>query len=188
MREFIFDSVDTTRFKLRILEAEPYQEFLKLATDEEMLYYIGIPSEEVAEEKTKKLYGFRTYNKSYLMFLIMDTTSDKVIGHCGFHTWYLEHNRAEIGYALYSEEWKEKGVMSEVLNTVLDYGFNTMGLTRVEAFVSPDNIASLKTAEKLGFVKEGQLRGHYVNNGMVEDSVVFGLLASEFNPENVLDK
>lgn len=182
MREFIFDSVDTTRFRLRVLEAEPYQEFLKLATDEEMLYYIGIPSAEVAEEKAKAKYGLRTYNKSYLMFLIVDISSDKVIGHCGFHTWYLDHARAEIGYALYADEWKGRGVMSEVLNTVLDYGFNTMGLTRVEAFVGPDNIASLKTAEKMGFVKEGQLRDHYIHNGAVEDSVVFGLLASEFNP------
>ncbi|MCC9043509.1 GNAT family N-acetyltransferase [Myroides sp. M-43] len=183
MREFIFDCIDTARFKLRILEAEPYQEFLKLATDQEMEYYIGIPRDEVVEEKRKRLYGFRTYNKSYLMFLILDRVSDKVIGYCGFHTWYLEHNRAEIGYGLYTDKWKEKGVMTEVLKTVLDYGFSTMNLTRVEAFVSPDNIASLRTVAKMGFVKEGQLRGHYVDNGQVEDSVVFGLLANEFKKE-----
>lgn len=184
MREFIFDSVDTTRFELRILDGEAYQEFLKIATDEEILYYIGIPSNEVAEEKAKARYGFCTYNKSYKMFLIIDREKSDVLGYCGYHTWYLEHNRAEVGYGLYSDNWKGKGVMTEVLNKVLDYGFNVMDLRRVEAFISPDNIASLNTVQKFGFIKEGQLRSHYVKDGNVEDSVVYSLLVNEYNNMN----
>ncbi|KUF43396.1 GNAT family N-acetyltransferase [Myroides marinus] len=180
MREFIFDCVDTTRFELRILEGETYQEFLKIATDEEMLYYIGIPSNEVAEEKKKAQYGFRTYNKSYLMFLIIDRETSDILGYCGYHTWYLEHDRAEIGYGLYSDNWKGKGVMTEVLNTVLHYGFTEMNLRRVEAFISPDNVASLSTVKKFGFIKEGQLRSHYVKEDNIEDSVVYSLLVNEY--------
>lgn len=180
MSEFKFDYIETTRFKLRILEAESYQEFLKFATDEELLYYIGIPKEKAVDERIKGKYGFRTYNKSYHMFVIIDRELDQVIGHCGYHTWYLEHNRAEIGYALYRDSWKGKGVMTEVLQSVLDYGFNIMGLNRVEAFIGPNNIASFKTVEKMNFIREGQLRNHYINNEVVEDSVVFGLLSSEY--------
>jgi len=185
MREFIFDCVETTRFELRILEGETYQEFLKIATDEEMLYYIGIPSNEVAEEKKKAQYGFRTYNKSYLMFLIIDRETSEILGYCGYHTWYLEHNRAEIGYGLYSDNWKGKGVMTEVLSTVLNYGFTEMNLRRVEAFISPDNVASLSTVKKFGFIREGQLRSHYVKGDNIEDSVVYSLLVNEYNSMNL---
>lgn len=176
MREYKFDYIETSRFKLRILEAEAYQNFLRLATAEELLHYIGIPKEEVEQEKTKAIYGFRTYNKSYLMFLIIDKITENILGYCGYHTWYLEHDRAEIGYGLYSDSSKGKGVMSEVLNAVLHYGFEIMQLRRVEAFISPDNIASLNTVKKFGFTREGQLRSHYVKGGQIEDSVVFGLL------------
>lgn len=180
MRDFIFDSIDTMRFRLRILEAEAYQQFLTIATDEELLYYIGIPSEEVEKEKAKAKFGFRTYNKSYYMFVIIDKQTDQVIGYCGYHTWYLEHNRAEIGYGLYGDEYKGKGVMTEVLNKVLDYGFNVLNLIRVEAFISPDNIASLSTVKKFRFTKEGHLRDQYISNGVLEDSVVYSLLKSEY--------
>ncbi|MDR0227581.1 MAG: GNAT family N-acetyltransferase [Flavobacteriaceae bacterium] len=187
MREFIFDCVETQRFKLRILEAEAYQEFLSFATKQEILYYIGIPENEVECEQIKAKYGFRTYNKSYLMFLIIDKETEKILGYCGYHTWYLEHDRAEIGYGLFSDEWKGKGVMTEVLNTVLHYGFTEMNLRRIEAFISPDNIASLSTVKKFGFIREGQLRSHYVKGGNMEDSVVYSLLVNEYNNMN-LDK
>ncbi|MCA4793224.1 GNAT family protein [Myroides odoratimimus] len=181
MREFIFDHIETSRFKLRILEAEAYQNFLRLATAEELLHYIGIPEEEVEQEKVKAAYGFRTYNKSYLMFLIIDKETEDILGYCGYHTWYLEHDRAEIGYGLYHDNSKGRGVMSEVLNTVLHYGFETMQLRRVEAFISPDNMASLNTVKKFGFTREGQFRSHYVKGEKIEDSVVFSLLRGEYN-------
>ncbi|MDR2221781.1 MAG: GNAT family N-acetyltransferase [Flavobacteriaceae bacterium] len=181
MREFIFDSIETMHFRLRLLEAEAYQEFLKIATDEEVLHYIGIPIDEVSKEKAKGMYGFRTYNKSYLMFLIIDKQTEKIIGYCGYHTWYVEHDRAEIGYGLYEENWKGRGVMSEVLHAVLTYGFSVMNLRRVEAFISPENIASLHTVQKFGFTREGQMRNHYVKEGQVEDSVIYSLLKEENN-------
>ncbi|MEC4114146.1 GNAT family protein [Myroides pelagicus] len=180
MNNFTFNYIETSRFKLRILEAEAYQAFLKSATDQEIAYYIGIPYHQITYERTKGAIGFRTFNKSYKMFIIVDKATDHVIGHCGFHTWYVDHHRAEIGYALYQEQWKGRGVMTEVLRAVLTYGFDRMKLIRVEAFISPENIASLNTVKKFGFTQEGLLRNQYINNGEIEDSILHRLLVEEF--------
>ena len=56
-----------------------------------------------------------------------------------------------------------------------------MGLNRIEAFVSPANEPSLRLLRGFGFAEEGRLRGHYCKNGMIEDSLCFGLLRNEWN-------
>jgi ribosomal-protein-alanine N-acetyltransferase len=71
--------------------------------------------------------------------------------------------------------------MSEVLPEVIRYGFTTMKLHRIEAMVGPNNGASLRLMQKFGFRHEGHLKAHYLRNGIYEDSVVFGLLRSEWD-------
>jgi [ribosomal protein S5]-alanine N-acetyltransferase len=57
-------------------------------------------------------------------------------------------------------------------------------LNRIEAFVGTENEASKRLVKGLGFTEEGLLRGHYINNGIAEDSLVYGLLKSEFQQAN----
>ena len=109
----------------------------------------------------------------------MDKSTEKIIGWCGFHTWYLDHFRAEIGYGLFDENFKNKGIMTEAMKAILEYGFKQMKLHRIEAFIGTYNIPSLKLVEKFGFTKEGILRNHYLKNNVLEDSAVFSLLQKE---------
>ena len=102
------------------------------------------------------------------------------VGRGGFHNWYQVHNRAELGYLLNKEEHKRKGYMSEAVGAMLDYGFNFMGLNRVEAFIGPTNAASLGVVRKYGFKQEGHLKQHYVVNGEPQDSLVFSLLKEDY--------
>ena len=102
------------------------------------------------------------------------------MGWCGYHTWYIQHDRAELGYELYHESDRGKGYMSELMPYVIEYGFKDMNLNRIEAMVGPTNIPSLKLLEASGFVKEGQMRSHYLRDGEYQDSLVFSLLRNEY--------
>ena len=92
----------------------------------------------------------------------------------------MDHERAEIGYGLFGDEYKRQGLMSEAILPIIEYGFIEMKLNRIEAFIGPENIASIKLINKLNFVKEGQLREHYCENNRVEDSIVYSLLRKEY--------
>jgi len=81
-------------------------------------------------------------------------------GYYGFHTW---HMRAGIGYELGRPYWR-KGIMTEALNAILGLGFGEMGLNRIEAVVMPENAASIRLLESLGFYHEGILK-EYENWG-----------------------
>ncbi len=110
--------------------------------------------------------------------------SAKVIGRCGYHKWFPDHKRAEIGYALSDQNEMGKGYMKEAVSTVLGYGFNSMGLNRIEAFTSPVNDPSISILKKYGFTKEGYLRDHVYHENKADDSILFSLLKEEYEMNN----
>lgn len=168
---------------LRAVTPEVYSFVFNNYSTEELMQFFGFTTpEELAKEKNRFEKGMTTFNKTFILFHILE--NNKNIGWCGFHTWYTDHARAEIGYVLSNEASKRKGIMSLALKAVIDYGFNTMKLHRIEAFVGPTNEPSLKLMHKFNFVKEGHLREHYFKNNKMEDSVVFSLLKSEYQPIN----
>ena len=71
--------------------------------------------------------------------------------------------------------------MTEALAAILDYGFDVMGLNRVQVLAMPGNARSLRLAERLGFVREGVLREHgHDESGSLVDDVVLSLLCREW--------
>ncbi|MFC0189495.1 GNAT family N-acetyltransferase [Fictibacillus aquaticus] len=77
---------------------------------------------------------------------------------------------AFTGYAL-DEKHNGKGLMTEALKLIIDYGFNELKLHRLEAGVMPHNMGSLRVLEKAGFEREGYNRKNVKINGQWEDHV-----------------
>lgn len=177
-----FEILTTERLLLRKLSLETLEYIYANYSNEQLIGFLGLENEEqLAIEKNKFEKGLTTFNKSFLYFQILDKSTEKIIGWCGFHTWYLDHFRAEIGYGLFDENFKNKGIMTEAMKTILEYGFHQMKLYRIEALIATYNIPSLQLVEKFGFTKEGILRNHYLKNNVMEDSVVYSLLKDEYN-------
>jgi len=177
-----FETLVTNRLQLRKLSPEVFKHLYSHYTPDQQMEFLGLDKEDLAAEKAKYDKGYATFNKSYCYFKIVAQESQKVIGWCGFHTWYTDHHRAEIGYGLYEDGYKQQGLMSEALKAILDYGFHEMGLHRVEALIGKENQASLALVKKFGFQYEGNLREHYNVAGTMEDSLIFGLLKHEYKP------
>ena len=177
-----FEEIITNRIILRKFTQESFDFIYSDMSLDEQLDILGITSmEELLKEKEKYKKGLSTHNKKFLYHQLIDKKTNKIIGWCGFHTWYTDHNRAEIGYGLFDDNFKSKGIMSEAIALIVNYGFNTMNLERIEAFVSPNNTPSIKLLKRLKFKKEGLLKNHYFHNNTMEDDIIFALLKSEHN-------
>ena len=175
-----FEEIITDRLILRKLTQESFDSIYSDMSQEEQLDILGLSSiEKLLEEKEKYKKGLSTHNKKFLYHQLIDKKTNKIIGWCGFHTWYTDHNRAEIGYGLFDDNYKSKGIMSEAIVSIINYGFIKMNLERIEAFVSPDNMPSIKLLKRMKFKEEGLLKQHYFDNGKMDDSIVFALLKSE---------
>jgi ribosomal-protein-alanine N-acetyltransferase len=72
--------------------------------------------------------------------------------------------------------------MSEALQAILDFGFDTMQLNRVEALSFPQNTASRQLLAKLGFAEEGVLREYEFLKDRAQDMAIYSLLSRERRP------
>lgn len=108
------------------------------------------------------------------------TSPDALIGTCGYNRWDRSSNSADIGYDLMRRFWGD-GLMTEALQAIIEFGFQQMGLNRIEADVTVGNDRSARLLEKLGFCEEGLLRqrGHW--KGRYHDLHVYGLLRDDWN-------
>lgn len=178
----VTNQLETERLFLRELNPEVYEHLFTKCNDEEIAAFLNLKSnEELVAEKEKFQKGFTTAWISLCNFQLIEKSTNAIIGACGFHTVYLQHARAEIGYALSDESKKQQGFMSEAVKYIIAFGFEVKKFNRIEAFASLDNIASVKLLESNGFVHEGLLRSHYYKNGVAEDSAIFGLLKKDWS-------
>ncbi|MCB0533163.1 MAG: GNAT family N-acetyltransferase [Lewinellaceae bacterium] len=176
-----FETLQTDRLFLKKITPEVLSHLFQNYKDEEIMTVLGLSNyDEFIKERDKSRGGYTTYDRTILSFLLVLKSTNETIGRCGFHNWYAQHHRAEIGYALAKEEFKRKGYMREAVHAVLKYGFEVMHLNRVEAYIGPGNIASLRIVAKYGFTQEGVLRQHYAVGGEFQDSIIFSLLKNEF--------
>ena len=173
--------LETERLYLRALTPEIYQQLFTTCSDAEISEYMGLATaEELAEEKEKFKLGFVTYFISFRNFMLIDKQTGAVLGRCGYHTWIPKHRRAEIGYHLFHDQDKGKGLMTEALKPVLSHGFEQMNLYRIEALLADYNIPSYKLLKRYSFKEEGTVRGHYIVDGINEDSLLVSLLLPEY--------
>lgn len=97
---------------------------------------------------------------------------------------YGSLSSASIGYWV-AERFAGRGVTPTAVALATDHVFFQLGLHRMEICIRPENVASLRVVEKLGFRYEG-LRRRYIHiNGDWRDHFAFGLTVEEV-PEGVL--
>jgi len=84
----------------------------------------------------------------------------------------------ELGYILAREHWG-RGIAREAVTAVIDRLF-AEGQRRVFADTDPENAPSIALLERLGFRREGLLRGEWETHIGVRDSLILGLLRDEW--------
>ncbi|XP_042500457.1 uncharacterized N-acetyltransferase p20-like [Macadamia integrifolia] len=87
--------------------------------------------------------------------------------------------RAEIGYGLAVDYWGQ-GITTIAVKMALPIVFKEMPyLLRIQALVDPENKASQRVLEKVGFIKEGLLRNYTFHKGVIRDVIFYGFLSTD---------
>lgn len=173
----IFPTLETERLILRRLDINDLESMYTMRTHPEVMKYIPIPLPQSEEEVKQYIQSIDTRmdSKECVNWVITLKESDVMIGTIGFYRMKLEHYRAETGY-MTLPQFNGKGYVTEALQAIINYGFNTMQLHSIEALVDPDNIGSIKVLEKCEFVKEGHIKENWFFNGVFLDTVIYSKL------------
>jgi ribosomal-protein-alanine N-acetyltransferase len=176
---FPFPNLETERLILRRVLPSDVKEMFELRSNPETMKYIPRPLLTNHEEALAhiKMMDNKIESNEGINWAITLKGDDKMLGVIGHYRIKPEHYRAEVGYMILPEH-HGKGITTEAVQCVVDYGFNTMQLHSIEGVIDPENEASEKVLQKCGFVKEGHFKENEFFNGKFIDAVVY----SKLNP------
>ena len=116
-----------------------------------------------------------------LRFVVCVGDSEEPVGLVSATSVNHINKSCELG-SLLSPEYRGKGIIQKAWLKVYDHLFSQLGMNRVECFILADNLASRRSHEKFGLVKEGIHRQAVYKDGSYKDLVVYAMLKSEFYP------
>lgn len=135
---------------------------------------------EPIEEKVQRLKRFRGLFDLGQDFIygIFNPEETRLLGGTGLHT-RLGENQLEIGYWIH-KDFVNQGLVTECTAALIKVAFELMHVHRIEIHCDPANLASAAIPRKLGFTHEGTLRAKTPFLDSWSDSMVWGLLESEY--------
>ncbi|MEY2922367.1 MAG: putative ribosomal N-acetyltransferase YdaF [Bacteroidota bacterium] len=176
-----FPNLETQRLKLRRLKITDADEILALRSNPEIMKFIPRPLIKTKEEALEFIETMDTNidNNILINWAITTQENEQLIGMIGYYRMKPEDFRAEVGYIL-SGEYHGRGIITEALQRVIQFGFEEMRFNSIEAVIDPENFGSEKVLLKNNFVKEGHFKEHTFFNGDFLDSVFYSLLKKNY--------
>lgn len=115
----------------------------------------------------------------YLAWAVTEKRSDRCIGMVNYHHREARNARLEIGYIL-APAHHGRGLMTEAVEAIVDYCLDKLAVHRIEALIHPDNAASIRLVERLGFRCEGgPLRDRWRRGEDYMSVMMYALLVGE---------
>lgn len=174
-----FPELHTGRLLLRRIVNEDAPEIYRMRSNSKVMEYIGKdPAATMGDafDFIQRVNDSLNHRSGITWAISLKDDPQKLVGAAGLWRVIQEHFRAEVGYMLLPEFWRN-GIAREAIAEIIHYGFTRMNLHSVEAHINPLNIASSTLLERLGFVREGYFREDYFYNGVFEDTAIYSLLS-----------
>jgi ribosomal-protein-alanine N-acetyltransferase len=175
----LITELHTERLHLRKMKVSDSSNLFKIWSDPDVTKFMNVScftNENQAKEMINLLDDLSRDSKA-IRFSIIKKESNEIIGSCGYNSLDFENEKAEIGYDIAKSFWG-RGYASEAISSLLDYGFSSLKLNRIEAKADPGNVNSIKLLQKLNFTFEGTLRQYEKIEGKFNDLNIYSKLIS----------
>jgi len=172
-------SITTDRLVLREFVREDFDAVHEYGSDPEVVRYMNWGPNTRAETRRFLERNIQAQiiqpRTSYQLAITID---ERLIGGAGLTIHSLQDGRAELGYCIRRDMWG-KGIGTEVAGGLIKFGFNELGLHRIEAKCDPENTASYRIMERNGMKREGLLRHEKNIRGEWRDNYIYSILENE---------
>lgn len=152
--------LETERLIIRPFELRDLDLFYAFMSNEKATQYLLFSPEQKTYEGAKKLLEdtINSYNNPQPLFAltIADRNRDLFLGSCGFAP-LEKQGEVQCYYAIDPKYWRQ-GLATEAFTKLIEYAFLELKLSKIVSFVNPENIASIKLAEKVGMKYEEKVK------------------------------
>lgn len=158
------------------------EELGNIIFDDDIWKYMGM---YVKTENDFKNYidgMLKKHSKTAYSFLIIDKLTNEIAGSTSFGNINFSSEKAEIGWTWYGKKFQGTGLNKACKFELLQYGFEQIGLRRIQFSADLENIKSQKAIEKLGAIQEGIFRNNYIDSlGYSKDDVYYSIISEDWN-------
>jgi ribosomal-protein-alanine N-acetyltransferase len=174
-------TIKTNRLLLRQFVESDIENVFKGLSHPLIIKHYGI-SFDTLESTKEQMAWFSDLEKSGtgMWFAVCSLDNKNFFGAGGLNGISKEHKKAEIGFWLLPDYWG-KGIMKEAMQQICDFGFNKLGLHRIEGFVEAENINCKNAMAKLDFQSEGTMRDCEIKNGKFISLDIYAKLKTNEN-------
>ncbi len=102
------------------------------------------------------------------------------LGTCAFMNLDERNRHAELAIVIGNKDYWGKGFGTEIMKQLLDCGFYGLNLNRLYLHVFSTNKRAIALYEKMGFIKEGEMREMLFQNGEAVNLIAYGMLKDEY--------
>ena len=142
-------------------------------------FFAGTVSKNKSMEETRLFIAEVTEKaekKTYFPFIIIDSSTQQMIGYVDIKNIDWNIAKAELGYFI-DKSHEGEGIITKALSKMIEYCFDVLQLRKLFLRTHEANMASRKVAEKNGFRVEGIIRSDYkTTSGIIVDLMYYGLL------------
>lgn len=151
-----------------------------LCRDPEIVRWTRVPANYT--EADGRLYLARRHDMAFAGLLapfaiVAGGTDGELVGSISLLRFTWPHRRSEVGYWL-GAGGRGAGHATRAVGLICRWGFDHLGLERIDLLASTGNAASQAVAERSGFAREAVLRSFLSHPNGRQDVVCFGLLAA----------
>ncbi|MBQ9152101.1 MAG: GNAT family N-acetyltransferase [Clostridia bacterium] len=174
-------TLETDRLTLRGMRVSDAPDMYEYARRPSVTEYLTWEPHASVEETRQYLtyVGQRYRTGDFYDWSVVDKESGHMIGTCGFTSFNCPADSAEIGYVL-NPAYQGRGLGTEAVRRVLEFGFEELNLHRIEAHFIQGNDASRRLMERVGMTFEGFARESMKIKGKYRTIGTCAILRSEY--------
>jgi [ribosomal protein S5]-alanine N-acetyltransferase len=160
-----FPVLKTERLLLRQFAERDLENVYKGLSHPDIIRYYGVSYRTLEDTKAQMtFFADLEKNGTGIWWAVCSSDNSTFYGAGGLNGLSKEHKKAEIGFWLLTDHWG-KGIMTETMPLICKYGFDHLGLHRIEGLVETDNQNCKHAMKKLDFRHEGTMRDCEIKNG-----------------------
>ncbi|MEQ2130644.1 GNAT family protein [Caldanaerobacter subterraneus KAk] len=172
--------LETSRLILKKISLEDAEDMFEYASDPEVTKYVSWEYHKNIEDSLnliKRILSISDKEEVAIWGLYLKE-NEKLIGTCELNI-DRKNMIGEIAFALGKKYWN-KGIMTEAVREVIEFGFEKLNLNRIQARCMVENIASERVMQKVGMKFEGILREALFAKGRFWDMKMYSILKREY--------
>lgn len=161
---------------LRPLKSSDSALFYDWITDKELLLFNSAYRPVSETDHNEWFESMMRQRSDITLFVIEENVKHEAIGSCQLMHIDMLHRNAELQIRIGSRKSLSRGLGSEAILQLIDYGFNHLNLHRIYLHVFASNERAIKSYLKCGFSIEGTLREAAYINGKYLDIIIMGII------------